>query len=178
MAYQRDFYRFNFDSSHEHFGDGMSILKETYFHAHPKGFFSLNTYSCMKEDYNISYEGIEVLDQSYGAEISEADPELGLDRDEMHHWEFDWKIVSDEGYVEVPLEGSVARIEWSGGVIKDLNGYDAVLTSDFRVEEDLTEEEEANFIEQNRLLKLQNMIDDDDLKLKLMLRVSSLNPTR
>ena len=177
MAYQRDFYRFNFDPSHEHLADGVN-LKETYFHAHPQGIFSLNTYSDMKEDYKVSYEGVEVLSQEYGAEISEADPELGLERDEMHHWEFDWKIVSDEGYVEVPLEGSVARIEWSGGVIKDLNGRDAVLTSDFRVEEDLTEEEEANFIEVNRLLKLQSMIDDNDLRMRLMMKVSTLNPTR
>lgn len=177
----RHFYKFNHDNSLHHFdmeADPSSWEEgaESYLNLHPTGgnSFDLCTYSQVKKQYTLSSAGALITKHEQTCEVDEEMAEFEGLSEETHHIIVEWEITDPVGHVEVMIDGVPARVSWGGGKISDLNGETAKLTSDFKVVEDLSPEEEERLIEINRLERIISMTRDRELRQMLTFKVASL----
>ena len=176
----RHFYKFNHDKSLHHFdmeADPNAWVEgaESYLNLHPTGnSFDLCTYSQVKKQYTLSSAGVKITKHDQNVEVDEAMAEFEDVSAETHRIEIEWEITDPVGHVEVQVDGVPARVSWSEGKIKDLNGVEAKLTSDFKIVEDLSPEEEERLISINRLERIISMTSNSELRQKLTFKVASL----
>ena len=176
---------FNQQDSVEHFDlsvDPEAYMKsgETFFHVYLEGeLFSFNNYSSVKQDYTLTHSGIELLKEEREHEYCEALEEDGLGH--THHINVDWKIIEPEGFVCLSINGFDAKIEWSNGQIKDLEGEVAKVFKAgdcYHVQENLTQEQSDRKVEIDRLEKLRKMIKDETVQTQLTWKIAGLKQIR
>ncbi len=178
---------FNQQDSVEHFDlsvDPKSYISsgETFFHAYNGELFTLNHYSCVKQDYTLKYSGIKLLQEERKYEYCDS---LDDDEDEIlahtHHIDVDWKITEPEGFVCLSIKGFDAKIEWSNGQIKDLNGEVASVFKNgafYNVRETLTQEQSDRLVEISRLEKLRKLVKDNLVRNQLTWKIVGLKQIR
>ena len=179
---------FNQQDSVEHFDltiDPESYMSsgETFFHAYNGELLTLNHYSCVKQDYTLKYSGIKLLQEERKYEYCD-----GLDDDEdellahTHHIDVDWEITEPEGFVCLSIKGFDAKIEWSNGQIKDLDGEVAKVSltenGGYQIREVLTQEQSDRLVEISRLEKLRKMVKDDVVRNQLTWKIVGLKQIR
>lgn len=175
----RHFYKFNHDKSLQHFDmeadpNSWEEGAESYLNLTGSA-FDLCTYSSVKKQYVLSSEGAKISKHDQNVEIDEVMAEFEGLSAETHRIEVEWEITDPVGHVEVMVDGVPARVSWSEGKITDLNGETAKLTSNFKVVEDLSPEEEERLIEINRLERIISMTSNSELRQTLTFKVASLN---
>ncbi len=180
-----DYLYFNKQDSVEHFDlsvDPEAYMKsgETFFHVYLEGeLFSLNNYSSVKEDYTLTHSGIELLKEEREYEYCEALKDDGLGH--THYINVDWKITAPEGFVCISIKGFDAKIEWSNGQIKDLDGEVAKVFKAgdyYHIREDLTQEQSDRKVEIDRLVKLRKIIKDETIQNQLTWKIAGLKQIR
>ncbi len=178
---------FNQQDSVEHFDlavDSKSYMLggETFFHAYNGELFTLNHYSSVEQDYTLKYSGITLLQEERKYEYCEAMVDGDYDAlAHTHQIDVDWKIIAPEGFICLSIKGFDAKIEWSNGQIKDLNGEVASVfkKGDFyNVRETLTQEQSDRQVEISRLEKLRKMVKDDVVRNQLTWKIVELKQIR